>query len=134
RGPGVLRAAAGPQDPRGNGLRRCAAHGRSNRVPAVRSGGRDVRSRVRVLGAGRIGGEQLMQIRVWGCRGSVAAPGAETVKYGGNTSCVEVTLASGHALVLDAGTGMRPLGVLMRNAHPKALPIPVAPLPPDPPP
>ena len=43
-----------------------------------------------------------MQIRVWGCRGSVAAPGAETVKYGGNTSCVAVTLASGHVLVLDA--------------------------------
>jgi phosphoribosyl 1,2-cyclic phosphodiesterase len=59
-----------------------------------------------------------MQIRVWGCRGSVAAPGADTVKYGGNTSCVEVTLASGHSLVLDAGTGMRPLGVLMRSAPP----------------
>ena len=59
-----------------------------------------------------------MQIRVWGCRGSVAAPGADTVKYGGNTSCVAVTLASGHVLVLDAGTGMRPLGVQMRDAPP----------------
>jgi phosphoribosyl 1,2-cyclic phosphodiesterase len=64
-----------------------------------------------------------MQIRVWGCRGSVAAPGADTVKYGGNTSCVEVTLASGHALVLDAGTGMRPLGVLMRDTPPPELHI-----------
>jgi phosphoribosyl 1,2-cyclic phosphodiesterase len=64
-----------------------------------------------------------MQIRVWGCRGSVAAPGADTVKYGGNTSCVEVTLASGHALVLDAGTGMRPLGVLMRNSPPEQVHI-----------
>ncbi len=54
-----------------------------------------------------------MQARVWGCRGSVATPGADTIKYGGNTSCVEVRLASGHTLVLDAGTGMRPLGVVM---------------------
>ena len=54
-----------------------------------------------------------MQARVWGCRGSVAAPGPETVKYGGNTSCVEVRLSSGQVLVLDAGTGMRPLGVAL---------------------
>lgn len=52
-----------------------------------------------------------MQARVWGCRGSVAAPGPDTVRYGGNTSCVEVRLDSGPTLVLDAGTGMRPLGV-----------------------
>lgn len=64
-----------------------------------------------------------MQARVWGCRGSVAAPGADTVKYGGNTSCVEVRLASGHALVLDAGTGMRPLGVLMQDDLPVELHI-----------
>jgi phosphoribosyl 1,2-cyclic phosphodiesterase len=64
-----------------------------------------------------------MEIRVWGCRGSVAAPGADTVKYGGNTSCVEVRLTSGHALVLDAGTGMRPLGVSMSNAPPDELHI-----------
>ncbi|MDQ1468359.1 MAG: hypothetical protein QOH10_2774 [Actinomycetota bacterium] len=64
-----------------------------------------------------------MQIRVWGCRGSVAAPGADTVKYGGNTSCVEVTLASGHVIVLDAGTGMRPLGVSMFGAPPGELHI-----------
>ena len=31
-----------------------------------------------------------MRIRVWGCRGSLAAPGADTLRYGGNTSCVEV--------------------------------------------
>jgi phosphoribosyl 1,2-cyclic phosphodiesterase len=62
-----------------------------------------------------------MRARVWGCRGSVAAPGADTVKYGGNTSCVEVRLASGHALVLDAGTGMRPLGVSMQADLPVEL-------------
>jgi phosphoribosyl 1,2-cyclic phosphodiesterase len=64
-----------------------------------------------------------MRARVWGCRGSVAAPGAETVRYGGNTSCVEVRLSSGHALVLDAGTGMRPLGVLMLDDLPVELHI-----------
>jgi phosphoribosyl 1,2-cyclic phosphodiesterase len=62
-----------------------------------------------------------MLARVWGCRGSVAAPGPDTVKYGGNTSCVEVRLESGHALVLDAGTGMRPLGVAMQQDLPVEL-------------
>jgi phosphoribosyl 1,2-cyclic phosphodiesterase len=64
-----------------------------------------------------------MRARIWGCRGSVAAPGADTVKYGGNTSCVEVRLASGHALVLDAGTGMRALGVSMERDLPGELHI-----------
>jgi len=59
-----------------------------------------------------------MKARIWGCRGSVAAPGADTVRYGGNTSCVEVLLSSGHSLVLDAGTGMRPLGVTMHGNLP----------------
>jgi phosphoribosyl 1,2-cyclic phosphodiesterase len=57
-----------------------------------------------------------MHARVWGCRGSLAAPGADTVRYGGNTSCVEVRLASGHLLVLDAGTGIRALGASMTGA------------------
>ena len=64
-----------------------------------------------------------MQARVWGCRGSVAAPGPETVKYGGNTSCIEVRLDSGPVLVLDAGTGMRPLGVEMQSNPPPELHI-----------
>jgi phosphoribosyl 1,2-cyclic phosphodiesterase len=52
-----------------------------------------------------------MQARVWGCRGSLAAPGAGTLRYGGNTSCVEVRLDAGPRLILDAGTGLRALGV-----------------------
>lgn len=60
-----------------------------------------------------------MQARVWGCRGSLAAPGAETLRYGGNTSCVEVRFAGGGTLVLDAGTGMRALGVAI-DRHPVA--------------
>jgi phosphoribosyl 1,2-cyclic phosphodiesterase len=52
---------------------------------------------------------------VWGARGSVPAPGPETNRYGGNTSCVQVTLDDGTELVLDAGTGIRCLGVAMNS-------------------
>ena len=52
-----------------------------------------------------------MRLKIWGCRGSVATPGPETVRYGGNTSCVEVVLDGADSiLVLDAGTGIRELG------------------------
>jgi phosphoribosyl 1,2-cyclic phosphodiesterase len=51
-----------------------------------------------------------MQLKIWGCRGSVPTPGPSTVEAGGNTSCVEVTLDVGSTLVLDAGTGIRELG------------------------
>ena len=50
-----------------------------------------------------------MKVTFWGTRGSVAAPGPETARYGGNTSCVEVR-AGTHVLIFDAGTGVRPLG------------------------
>lgn len=52
-------------------------------------------------------GETL--VRFWGVRGSIATPGASTLMYGGNTSCVEVR-ADGQLVILDAGTGIRPLG------------------------
>lgn len=52
-----------------------------------------------------------MRAKIWGCRGSLAAPGADTVRYGGNTSCVQVTLDDGSLVVLDAGTGIRQLGL-----------------------
>jgi phosphoribosyl 1,2-cyclic phosphodiesterase len=58
-----------------------------------------------------------MRLKVWGCRGSVAAPGAETARYGGNTSCVQVTLADGSLLVLDAGTGIRALGLALARGQ-----------------
>jgi len=51
-----------------------------------------------------------MKARIWGCRGSLSTPGASTVRYGGNTSCVEVRTPSGALIVLDAGTGIRNLG------------------------
>jgi phosphoribosyl 1,2-cyclic phosphodiesterase len=52
-----------------------------------------------------------MQVKIWGCRGSIAAPGADTVAYGGNTSCVEVVHGGESALILDAGSGIRALGI-----------------------
>lgn len=58
-----------------------------------------------------------MKIKVWGSRGSVPAPGPETMRYGGNTSCVEVTLSDGGTLILDAGTGIRNLGLAFRPAR-----------------
>jgi phosphoribosyl 1,2-cyclic phosphodiesterase len=51
-----------------------------------------------------------MQIRFWGTRGSVPTPGPGTVRYGGNTSCVEVRTAYGDLIVIDCGTGARALG------------------------
>jgi phosphoribosyl 1,2-cyclic phosphodiesterase len=51
-----------------------------------------------------------MKVTIWGCRGSLPTPGSTTVRYGGNTSCVEVSLDDGSLLVLDAGTGIRCLG------------------------
>jgi phosphoribosyl 1,2-cyclic phosphodiesterase len=52
-----------------------------------------------------------VNVKIWGARGSVPAPGPETTRYGGNTSCVEVNLSDGTLLVLDAGTGIRSLGL-----------------------
>ncbi len=59
-----------------------------------------------------------MRIRVWGSRGSIASPGPDTVRHGGNTSCVEVRWNDGHVLILDAGTGARPLGVHLMQEPP----------------
>lgn len=51
----------------------------------------------------------MMQVTLWGTRGSIAAAGPETNRYGGNTSCVSVEGSQGSLLVLDAGTGIRRL-------------------------
>lgn len=50
-----------------------------------------------------------MKVTFWGTRGSVPSPGPDTVRYGGNTPCVELR-SGGHVLIFDAGTGIRPLG------------------------
>jgi len=60
-----------------------------------------------------------MRIRFWGTRGSLAKPGPGTLRYGGNTSCVEVRTAAGTLIVLDCGTGAHGLGqVLMGGGAP----------------
>jgi phosphoribosyl 1,2-cyclic phosphodiesterase len=50
-----------------------------------------------------------IRLRLWGVRGGIATPGADTMRYGGNTACVELR-CGGHLLILDAGTGLRGLG------------------------
>ena len=61
-----------------------------------------------------------MRVRFWGTRGSIATPGADTVRYGGNTSCIEVESASGTIILIDCGTGIRGLGdkLLGGGRHP----------------
>ncbi|MGQ0677082.1 MAG: MBL fold metallo-hydrolase [Rhodospirillales bacterium] len=56
-------------------------------------------------------------VRFWGVRGSIACPGPSTVRYGGNTSCLEVR-CGGRLLIMDAGTGLRPLGGALMPAGP----------------
>ena len=51
-----------------------------------------------------------LRLKVWGCRGSIPTPGEATVRFGGNTPCVEVRTPNGGLLILDAGTGLRQLG------------------------
>jgi phosphoribosyl 1,2-cyclic phosphodiesterase len=52
-----------------------------------------------------------VRVKVWGARGSVPTPGPSTNRYGGNTSCLQVALSNGRLLVLDAGSGIRNLGL-----------------------
>ncbi|RLE38801.1 MBL fold metallo-hydrolase [Candidatus Woesearchaeota archaeon] len=54
-----------------------------------------------------------MKIKFWGVRGSIPTPGTDTVKYGGNTTCLEVLSSKGDEYILDAGTGIRVLGLDM---------------------
>ena len=55
-----------------------------------------------------------LTVRFWGVRGSIACPLPAYMGFGGNTSCVEVR-AAGRVFILDAGTGIRPLGQLLRR-------------------
>ena len=51
-----------------------------------------------------------MRFKFWGVRGSIATPGPSTVRYGGNTTCIEIRGASDELVILDAGTGIFQLG------------------------
>jgi phosphoribosyl 1,2-cyclic phosphodiesterase len=51
-----------------------------------------------------------LRVQFWGTRGSIPSPGPMTVRYGGNTPCVELRTDDGWLIILDAGTGIRELG------------------------
>ena len=57
-----------------------------------------------------------MRIRFWGVRGSIPCPGPDTMRYGGNTPCVEIRCGN-HVLIFDAGTGIRALGQTLIDAN-----------------
>ena len=60
-----------------------------------------------------------MQLTFYGVRGSIPTPGADYVRYGGNTACVHVELADGTDIILDAGTGIRMLsGKMLQKTTP----------------
>lgn len=58
-----------------------------------------------------------MKVKFWGVRGSLSTPSPATVKYGGNTACVEIKNDSNETIVVDAGTGIRPLGNKMMQDY-----------------
>jgi phosphoribosyl 1,2-cyclic phosphodiesterase len=59
-----------------------------------------------------------MELTFWGTRGSIAVPGPDTVVYGGNTTCLEVATCDAHRVILDAGTGIRALGLTLARSMP----------------
>ncbi len=67
-----------------------------------------VRATVAPVNAGKTAADDFL-VRFWGVRGSIAAPGPSTARYGGNTSSIEVRCGN-RLLLLDAGTGIRYLG------------------------
>lgn len=78
---------------------------------------------LRRSGAGEAGKTTPATLTFWGVRGSIPSPGPDTVRYGGNTTCLELR-ADDEIIILDAGTGLRPLGrKLMKefNSQPLSL-------------
>ncbi len=64
-----------------------------------------------------------LAVEIWGARGSVATPGAGTLRYGGNTTCISVRSAAGDRVIIDAGTGIRKLGRLLMAENPRSAEI-----------
>src|SRR5438105_1455133 len=59
----------------------------------------------------------VMQVRLWGVRGSTPTPQMDNLAYGGNTACLEVRSDSGQLIIFDAGTGIRNLGQSLAHEH-----------------
>src|SRR4029450_13010717 len=98
------RAPAGPPGPRA--LHHPLAQGRRARDRGQRRADPGRREHERRDGLLLAHGGPV-KAKIWGARGSVPSPGPETTRYGGNTSCVQITLSDGTILALDAGTGIR---------------------------
>lgn len=64
-----------------------------------------------------MGADGRLTLKFWGVRGSIACPGPRTVRYGGNTSCVEIRCGE-HLLIFDAGTGIRELAATFKIGEP----------------
>jgi phosphoribosyl 1,2-cyclic phosphodiesterase len=65
-----------------------------------------------------------MYLKFWGTRGSIPVPGDRTIRYGGNTPCVEVRTNDNELIILDAGSGLRELGrELSKNGGPQSIHI-----------
>ena len=61
-----------------------------------------------------------LAVEIWGARGSTPTPGAGTLRYGGNTTCISVRSAAGDRVIVDAGSGIRKLGRLLMSESPRA--------------
>jgi phosphoribosyl 1,2-cyclic phosphodiesterase len=59
-----------------------------------------------------------MRIRFWGVRGTIPAPGPDTVRLGGNTACIDVLTSDKQLIVIDAGSGIRRLGIALAEENP----------------
>lgn len=59
-----------------------------------------------------------MRFKFWGVRGSIPTPGPKTVKYGGNTTCIEIRTSANDLLILDAGTGIHALAQTLLSQNP----------------
>lgn len=64
-----------------------------------------------------------MKAAIWGCRGTIPAPGTTTVRYGGNTTCLAVETAEERLVILDCGSGIRPLGTTLLPEPPAEIDI-----------
>jgi len=59
-----------------------------------------------------------MKLKFWGVRGSIASPGESTVRYGGNTTCIEIRTDNNELIILDGGTGIFPLAKTLLKSLP----------------
>lgn len=60
---------------------------------------------------------ESLRIQFWGVRGTIPTPGPGTVRLGGNTPCVEIRTSDEKLIIIDAGSGIRPLGIALREEH-----------------